>query len=175
MVPFNLKFASGVMRGRFNPKDGQLYVCGLKGWQNSATRDGGFFRVRYTGKPVHMPVKAHVAKNGIRLTFSSPLESTSASDAAGYAVELWNYRYSGGYGSDELSVATPGKKGHDKLEVSAAKVSADGRSVFLTVPGLQPADQFSVKYSVKAADGVELRSEVIGTIRKLGSADTAAK
>jgi hypothetical protein len=32
-----------------------------------------------------------------------------------------------------------------------------------------------VKYSVKAADGVELRSEVIGTIRKLGSAETAAK
>ena len=175
MVPFNLKFASGVMRGRFNPKDGQLYVCGLKGWQNAATRDGGFFRVRYTGKTVHMPVKAHVAKNGIRLTFSSPLESASASDASGYAVELWNYRYSGGYGSDELSVATPGKKGHDKLEVTAAKVSADGRSVFLTVPGLQPADQFSVKYSVKASDGTEVRSEVIGTIRKLGSAETAAK
>ncbi len=27
---FPLKFASGIMRARFNPKDGQLYVCGLK-------------------------------------------------------------------------------------------------------------------------------------------------
>lgn len=175
MVPFNLKFQSGVMRGRFSPRDGQLYVCGLKGWQSAATRDGGLYRVRYTGKPVHMPVKAHVASNGLQLTFSTPLDPASAQDAAGYAVETWNYRYSGGYGSDEFSVTTQGKKGHDKLEVSAVRLSADGKTVFLAVDGLRPADQFSVRYSVKAADGVEIRSEVIGTIRKVGSAVTAAR
>lgn len=175
MVPFNLKFNSGVMRGRFNPKDGQLYVCGLKGWQNAASRDGGFFRVRYTGKPVRMPVRAHVARNGIELTFSTPLDPKAAQDPTGYSVELWNYRYSGGYGSDELSVKTPGKKGHDPLEVSAVKLSADGRSVFLTVAGLEAADQYSVKYSINAADGTEMRSEVIGTIRKLGPEVTAAR
>lgn len=175
MVPFNVKFQSGVMRGRFNPKDGQLYVCGLKGWQNAATRDGGFYRVRYTGQPVRMPVRAQVAQNGIRLTFATPLDPAAAKDAASYAVELWNYRYSGGYGSDELSVSTPGKKGHDKLEVREATVSADGRSVFLAVDGLKPADQFSVRYSVKSADGAEVRSEVIGTIRKLRPSLTAAR
>jgi hypothetical protein len=175
MVPFNLKFQSGVMRGRFSPKDGQLYVCGLKGWQNAATRDGGFYRVRYTGKPVNMPVKAHVARNGIRLTFSSPVDPATAQDVDGYAVELWNYRYSGGYGSDELSARTPGQKGHDKLTVTAAKVAADGKSVFLVVDGLQPADQYSVKYTLKTATGTELRSEVIGTIRKLGSDVTAGR
>lgn len=175
MVPFNLKFNSGVMRGRFNPKDGQLYVCGLKGWQNAASRDGGFFRVRYTGKPVRMAVRAHVARNGIELTFSTPLDPKAAQDPTGYSVELWNYRYSGGYGSDELSVKTPGKKGHDPLEVSAVKLSADGRSVFLTVAGLEAADQYSVKYSINAADGTEMRSEIIGTIRKLGPEVTAAR
>ncbi len=175
MVPFNLKFNSGVMRGRFNPKDGQLYVCGLKGWQNAASRDGGFFRVRYTGKPVRMPVRAHVARNGIELTFSTPLDPKAAQDPSGYSVELWNYRYSGGYGSDELSVKTPGKKGHDPLEVSAVKLSADGRSVFLTVAGLEAADQYSVKYSINAADGTEIRSEIIGTIRKLGPEVTATR
>ena len=167
MTPFNLKFQSGIMRGRFNPKDGQLYVCGLKGWQNAATRDGGFYRVRATGKPVRMPVKAHVEDGGIRITFSTALEAASAQDAAGYAVELWNYRYSGGYGSDEFSVANPGKKGHDTLEVQSAKLAADGKSVFLSIRGLQPADQYSVRYTVKAADGAEMRSEIVGTIRKL--------
>jgi len=168
MVPFNLKFQSGIMRGRFNDRDGQLYVSGLKGWQNAATRDGGFYRVRYTGKAVRMPVKAHAAKNGIEITFSTELDRKTAEDPASYALELWNYKYSGSYGSDEWSVKTPGKKAHDKLEVKSARLNPGNRTVFLEVEGLQPADQFSVKYGLNAADGTELRSEIIGTIRKLG-------
>ena len=169
MVPFGLKFASGVMRGRFNAKDGQLYLCGLRGWQNNATRDGGFYRVRYTGKPVRMALKSHVSKSGITIAFSAPLDPKSAQDLENYAVELWNYRYSGNYGSPELSVKNPGKEAHDKLAVKSAKLSADGKTLFLEVDGLQPADQYSVKYSVVAADGTDLRSELIGTIHKLGS------
>src|SRR5262245_41115245 len=30
---FPLKFDSGIMRARFHPRDGQLYLSGLKGWQ----------------------------------------------------------------------------------------------------------------------------------------------
>lgn len=33
VTQFPLKFDSGVMRARFNPADGQLYLGGLKGWQ----------------------------------------------------------------------------------------------------------------------------------------------
>ncbi len=54
--PFNggsfelpLTFASGIHRGRMNPKDGQLYLTGLKGWVSSAVNDGCFQRVRYVG------------------------------------------------------------------------------------------------------------------------------
>lgn len=170
LVPFGLKFASGVMRGRFSEDDGQLYVAGLKGWQNSASREGGFYRVRYTGKPARTPVKTHVAANGIEITFSDALDAKTASDAANYGVELWDYRYTGGYGSPEVSVKTPGKNGHDRLDVKSAKLSKDGKTLFLEVDGLQIADQFSVKYTVNAADGTELKSEVIGTIHKLGKA-----
>ncbi len=168
MTPFGLKFQSGVMRARFNDKDGQLYLCGLKGWQNSATRDGGFYRVRYTGKPVHNPVAAHAAQNGLQITFASPLDAKSGADAGNYSVELWNYRYSGAYGSPELSVKTPGKEMHDKLPVKSATLSVDGKHLFLEIEGLEKADQYSVKYTVNAADGAELRSELIGTIHKLG-------
>jgi len=168
LVPFGLKFQSGIMRGRFSPKDGQLYLAGLKGWQNAATRDGGFFRVRYTGHPVHTALKAHAAKNGLKITFSTPLKTEVAQDAANYSVELWNYRYSGGYGSPELSIKNPGKDGHDKLEVKSATLSVDGKSVFLAIDGLTKADQYSVKFTLNAADGAEMRSEIIGTIHKLG-------
>ena len=169
MVPFGLKFSSGVMRGRFSPQDGQLYVCGLKGWQNSATRDGGFYRVRYTGKAVPMVTKAQVVQNGIRLNFATELEAKTAVETDNYAVELWNYRYSGSYGSPEVSVKSPEKTQHDKLTVKSVKLGADRHSVFVEVEGLQPADQYSVKYALKAADGSEMKSEVIGTIHKLGS------
>jgi hypothetical protein len=36
------------------------------------------------------------------------------------------------------------------------------------VDGLEVANQYSVKYSLTAANGAEVRSEVIGTIHKLG-------
>ncbi len=169
MVPFGLKFSSGIMRGRFNPADGQLYLCGLKGWQNNATRDGGFYRVRYTGKPVRMATKAHAAQNGLQLTFATELDAKTAVDSGNYAVELWNYHYSGSYGSPEFSVKTPGKTAHDRLDVKSARLSADKRTVFLELDGLQPADQFSVRYSLTAADGAEVKSEVVGTIHKLGA------
>ncbi|HTI72612.1 MAG TPA: DUF6797 domain-containing protein [Candidatus Limnocylindria bacterium] len=166
MVPFGLKFQSGVMRARFSDRDGQLYLCGLKGWQNSATRDGGFYRVRYTGKPVKMATAAHVAQNGIQLKFSTELDAKAAADPASYSVELWNYRYSGAYGSPELTVKTPGKDGHDKLEVKNATLSADHKQLFLAIDGLQVADQYSVKYRFSDA---EPASEIIGTIHKLGA------
>ncbi|HKQ37224.1 MAG TPA: DUF6797 domain-containing protein, partial [Verrucomicrobiae bacterium] len=64
-VQFPLKFETGIMRGRFHPIDGQLYLCGLKGWQTSGARDGALHRVRYTGGKVHMPSALHVMTNGI--------------------------------------------------------------------------------------------------------------
>ena len=55
-------------------------------------------------------------------------------------------------------------------------IAANKRTLFLEIDDLQPADQFSVRYSINAADGAELRSEIIGTIHKLGAnAKLAAK
>src|ERR1051325_364376 len=65
VVKFPLKFDSGIMRARFNPKDGQLYVCGLNVWQSDGARKGAVHRVRYTGKSVYMPEKIHASKRGI--------------------------------------------------------------------------------------------------------------
>ncbi|NBY35837.1 MAG: hypothetical protein EBQ59_00035, partial [Verrucomicrobia bacterium] len=53
---FNVNFDSGIMRARFNPQDGQLYVTGLRGWQTTATHNGCLQRVRYTGHPADMPL-----------------------------------------------------------------------------------------------------------------------
>ena len=167
MVQLPLKFYSGVMRGRFNPKDGQLYVCGLKGWQSSATRDGGFYRVRYTGQAAQLPVAFRAIADGMSVTFSQPLDAKSAGDAGNFAAERWNYNWTGGYGSPEVSVDDPSKNKHDKLEVTGAKLQADGKTVVLTIKDMKPADQLKLKFNLDAADGSEVAQEIYATVPRL--------
>jgi hypothetical protein len=164
---FPLKFDSGIMRGRFNPRDGQLYVAGLKGWQTVAVQDGALQRVRYTGKPLQQPVALHVEPNGIRLTFGSPLDPTSANDPGNYGLAQWNYRWTSTYGSDSWSVADPDKKGEDPVEVKSAKLSPDGKTVFLETAPLQPVMQMRIKYALETADGTALRQEIYNTINRV--------
>ncbi len=168
MIQFPLNFNSGLMRARFNPKDGQLYACGLKGWQSSATRDGGFYRVRYTGKTVRMPVSFKATKRGVTMGFSTMLDAKTATDPGSYSAERWNYQYSGAYGSPEFSVSDPSQKKHDKLDIKKVYISDDGTSVNLEIDGMKPSDQLRIKYSIDAKDGTALSQEVYATVHKLG-------
>jgi len=56
VVRLPANYSSSCMRGRFSPIDGQMYVIGLKGWQTSAAREGGFHRVRRTNRPLDLPI-----------------------------------------------------------------------------------------------------------------------
>lgn len=164
VVRFPLRFDSGIMRGRFNARDGQLYVSGLKGWQTSAARDGAFQRVRYTGMPVRMPTAMRVTRGGIDLTFTAPLDPASAGDPQNWGIELWNYRWTHNYGSPDVSIADPKKEGRDPVEIVSAALYADGKTVALAIPDLRPAMQFLLKGRIKAADGASVSCEVAGTI-----------
>ena len=163
---FPLKFNSGTMRARVNPKDGQLYTCGLRGWQTSGVRDGAFQRVRFTGKPVNAPLEFHVRPNGVAITFTCALDKSLACDTASWSIERWNYFYSGAYGSADYSVEDPTKKVRDKVEVTAAKLSADKRTVTLEFKPYA-ADQMRIKFNLKTADGTVLVSEIYNTIHKV--------
>ena len=174
MVKFPLKFQTGLMRGRVNPKDGQVYVSGLRGWQTDGAKDGGFYRVRYTGKPVHTPLELHALKDGLQIKFTGELDAASATDLASYAIEQWNYNYSGNYGSPELSVADPKVKKHDKVEVKSARLAKDKKTVLLEIPGFQPVNQMKIKMSLKAADGTVINQEIYNTIHKLGAKSVAS-
>ncbi|NDA65691.1 MAG: hypothetical protein EB141_02310 [Verrucomicrobia bacterium] len=167
MTPFPLKFPSGTMRGRFNPKDGQLYLTGLRGWQTRGTRDGAFTRVRYTGKPVDMPHSLHVTKTGVQITFTRALDTATAADAANWAVERWDYLYSGNYGSKEYSNLAKKEVGHEKLDVKSVRVAPDKKTVFLEIPDMKPVMQMKVKCNIKAADGADVSQEIYNTIHKL--------
>lgn len=167
-VPMPGSFLSGAHRGRFSPKDGQLYVSGMSGWGTYTVADGSLQRVRYTGGPSQFPTGFETHDNGVLLRFSEPLDRAFASDAAHHFVQCWNYRYASAYGSPEFSVRHPGTPGHDVLDVTGAHVLADGKSLFLEIPQLQPAQQIHLHAGCDPATDRDL----FLTAHKLGPAFT---
>ena len=164
---FPWDFPTGIMRGRFHPDDGQFYFCGLFGWAGDKTRPGGFYRIRYTGKPVRMPLAHRVRSDGIDLTFTCALDKAQAEDAENYVVKRWNYRWAARYGSDHYSVENPRRRGEDPVNVSAAKLLGDGRTVRLTIEDFKPVMQMEIRYALRAADGARLRQTVYSTVNAL--------
>lgn len=163
-----VKFLSGAMRGRFNPKDGHFYVSGLRGWQTSAAKDGCFQRVRYTGKTFAMPVGLNAHQNGMKMTFSEELDQELAEDVSSWNVEQWGYRWTKSYGSKEYKVSNPQEIGHDKVTVKSATLSKDKKSVFLAIDNMQPVMQMSIAFDLETSTGDELIGTVYNTIHKLG-------
>lgn len=169
VVPLPGEFLSGVHRGRFRPQDGQLYVTGMAGWGNYALADGCFQRVRYTGQAVQLPTAFHVHQNGVRVSFSQPLDRVLSSQPTSHFAQAWNYRYSAGYGSPEFSSRHPGVPGHDHLPITASHVLSDGRSLFLEIPDLQPVNQLHLRLRVDGGSPQDL----FATVHRLGSPFTA--
>lgn len=191
VVRFPLKFDSGIMRGVFNKRDGQLYVTGLNVWQSNGARKGAVHRVRYTGQPVHMPARLHATKQGLEITFTSPLDESTATDLANWSIEEWDYKWSADYGSPEfkhsmisnreeferagtaipikLDVPLAQAKGHDKVEVKSVKLSPDRKTVLLEIPGLHPVMQMKIAGNLKAADGRPVKAEIWNSIWKLAA------
>lgn len=160
------QFPTGIMRARFHPDDGQLYVCGLFGWGGSRTLPGGFYRVRYTGKPVCIPLDLGAKKRGVLLTFSLPLSKRSANPKR-FAVERWNYaEWSRSYGSKDYRLSD-GTVGRDSVPVQRVLLSKDGRSVFLEIDDMKPCQQMEIRYRVVTADGGRLSQIVHHTIHVL--------
>ena len=59
--------------------------------------------------------------------------------------------------------------GRDRMEVRSAKLSADGRSVFLELDGLAPVMQMHLRYRLRSSDGKDVRGDIYHTVHKLGA------
>ena len=163
VVPMEGEFLSGSMRGAFHPEDGQLYVVGLDGWGDYSVRDGCLHRVRYTGKPVYKPSGFRVHRNGIRIDFSTQLQARAVTDTANFFAHAWNYEYAKRYGSPEFSLKDPKSLGHDPVAVRSVTLLEDGRSVFVEMPGMEPAMQLHLRMHLVAADGHAFKTDLFAS------------
>jgi hypothetical protein len=153
-------FPTGVMRGRFRPRDGQLYLCGMFAWGGSRTAEGGFYRLRYTGKPVCLPVGLNATREGMMITFSGELDRAAAENPANYAVKIWGLKRTANYGSDHYNERT--------LRVTGAVLAANNKTVLVKIPEIEPTWCMEIRYRLKSADGEPVNSMIHNTVHQLG-------
>jgi hypothetical protein len=167
VTAFPIQFPTGIMRGRFRPDDGQLYLSGMVGWSSSTGVDGGFFRLRRTSQPVLMATSMRVVSDGIEVTFSDPLSPDAATDIDNYAVEQWNYRWSANYGSPHFKVSNPRTRGQDEVEVYDVVLRPDGKTVFLEIEDLKPVMQMQISFNIRSAADQTIKGDIWLTINKV--------
>ncbi len=152
-------FPTGVMRGRFHPQNGALYACGMYAWAGNRQSDGGFYRVRPTGKPFYLPVELHAVRDGLRLRFTDRLDQTEASRPSNYAVKIWDLKRTANYGSKHYN--------EHPLVITHADLSADGKTVHLTIPDIQPIWCMEIRYQLRTSTGESISQTIHNTIHEL--------
>lgn len=122
-------FEAGVIPVKLDQEAGILFIGGSnRGWGSKGSKPFTFERVRPTGKIPFEILTMHAEPDGFTLNFTEPVDPASASKTDSYSMAAWTYIYQAKYGSPEVDQATP--------VIKAAKASADGKSVRLTIDGL---------------------------------------
>jgi putative heme-binding domain-containing protein len=152
-------FPTGIMRGRFHPGNGQLYTCGMYAWAANPQQPGGFYRIRYTGHPVYLPIGLQARGDQVELTFSGQLDPQTACDPQNYRLKTWSVRRSERYGSDDFDQRI--------LPVQSVTLADDGCTVRLVIPTLRPTWGMEIRYAIQALDGDWVDGRIHNTIHSL--------
>jgi mono/diheme cytochrome c family protein len=147
---------TGIMRGRFAP-DGSLFACGMFAWAGNATAPGGFHRIRHLGGPVHLPLSVHAKRGRLEVVFSDALDASSIVPGA-FRFRVWSLKRTSDYGSPDLN--------EHALEITAAALGPDGRTVVLDLPSLQATDCYELELKIRSAHGAPVIRSLHGTIHR---------
>lgn len=152
---------TGMIRGRFSPADGQLYLGGMFSWAGSRQeQEGGLFRVSYKGNAVSMPTQLKAAQETIDITFSEKINPELVSDTDRYSIKTWDLKRTKNYGSKHYN--------EQPLEVASAKLLPDMKTVRLTIPNLAPTWGMEITCRLQDQNGNEFRRVIHNTIHQLG-------
>lgn len=154
------RFQTGIMRGRFNDADGQLYACGLSAWGSSQSNLGGLYRIKYNGQKAIIPIGIKARKNGIEIKFSHELEVNDADKTSSYKIQTWDLLRSRKYGSAHHN--------EKNLQVTEASLSEDKKTIFLTIPDIKPTWVMEISFEYTRPDGEKTKGLIQNTIYQLG-------
>ncbi|MEL7534085.1 MAG: DUF6797 domain-containing protein [Bacteroidota bacterium] len=154
------RFPTGIMRARFNPKDGQMYAIGMNAWGSSQVyQNGGFYRIRYTGNDLNLPIKLQTHTSGINLTFANELDPASVAELSNFEIETWQLKRTHFYGSKRYDAK--------KLKVAEANLMPDGKTIRLAVPEIDKTWIMEIRYQLKDSAGRPFEGFVQNTIYEL--------
>lgn len=128
---FNFRegFCSGILRTAWGP-DRSLFVgMTSRGWGSTGQALYGLQRLRWTGRTPFEMQSISARDDGFVITFTQPVDPASAADPASYDLSSFTYNYYEHYGSPVV--------GQAPAQIHHATVSADGRTVRLSVHGMR--------------------------------------
>lgn len=146
-VALPLSLPVPTIKGSINPRDGLPYFAGFRIEGSMAPKIEGLCRLRALDAEDDLPARAEVFRHGVLLKFSKPLDPFRVRDLAGYFVTSWEYRRTSAYGSAQFRF--DGEPGVDRWVVHSVWPSADGRSVFVAIPGLRETMQLEITHRLQ--------------------------
>lgn len=158
MCPLPLPaFPTGIMRPRFHPTNGHLYVCGMYAWAGNQTAPGGFYRVRYNANPVDLPIGIKARKGGIELTFSDSIDPKSV-EPKNFELKTWSLIRTQNYGSKHIN--------EKSITVEKATLFPDGKTVFLVIPELTATWGMEILYRLTSPEGRAITGAIHNSIHQ---------
>lgn len=151
VIPLGLETDLPLLHGRRAADGSAVWFAGFQIWGTRTQTMWSLGRLRPDpDSPIVTPVAARSLAHGVILEFARPLDPASVSpDTIG--ARAWNYRRSAEYGSGYFTL--DGMPGTTPVGASQTVLSADGRSVFIHLPGLTPVMQLEVRHDFRFADG----------------------
>ncbi|MCG8652955.1 MAG: LamG domain-containing protein, partial [Pirellulales bacterium] len=153
------QFPTGLVRGRFHPTNGHLYTCGMFAWAGNQQQPGGFYRIRPTGKPMHLPVKLHAETGRVVITFTDPISRAAAENPDSYHVSAWDLKRTANYGSKHYNERS--------WPVRKATLSADGQTITLEIANLAPTWGMEIRCFLKSVDDRPFERRIHNTVHRL--------
>jgi len=157
------QFPTGLARGRFHPTDKDLYVCGMFAWGGNQKKPGGFYRIRRTDQPVHLPIGLHAREQTVQIELTDQVDRPSATNPENYAITAWDLRRTQNYGSKHYNERS--------WKVTDAQLSADGKAITLTLPQIEPTWGMEIRCFLKTEQGEPIPLRIHNTIHRLGEGE----
>lgn len=147
--PFRQGIGSGSL-SLLMADNGSLFVGGTsRGWGSRGNKPYSLDRLTWTGETPFEILEMKARPDGFELVFTQPVDPQTAGDVKSFTMETYCYIYQGAYGSPEVDRTQP--------TLQSATVSADRKSVFLKVDGLQEGHVHELDAAgVRSADNLPL-------------------
>ena len=89
------------------------------------------------------------------------------SGAGSIPVQRWQYRWTENYGSKQYKLSNPTKEGQDDVNILAAKLADDGKTLLLKLEDHRRAMQMRIDLDIKSEDGQPVKTTIYSTINQV--------